>query len=111
MRQWNPSVMDNYYSSELSLGAIRKIAGFLSQESKLYFLTHSIVEPTEELIHSTPLGCCWCYKAHHDEVLEVSWANGGGFQTAIYFLHLCCELNKIVLQDIATMSMEHPSRT
>lgn len=105
MGQWNPSIFDNSYSAKLPLGPMRKLAGFHSS-NKMYYNPRTTCIPEEELLRATPMGA-WCYEAL-EGVLEVS--NDGENQTAIHTLKFFCELNKVFLQDAASMLILHPER-
>jgi hypothetical protein len=54
-------MFDNHYSCKLSLGPIRKLAGYNSDD-ELYYNTRTIVMPDEALLPTTPIGK-WCYDA------------------------------------------------
>ena len=100
MGQWNPSVFDNHYSIKLPIGSIRKLAGYVSK-SNVYFNTRTTVEPSADLLNTTPMGS-WVNNSYAD-VLEKARINGGGYKTAIHFLRCLVELNKIFLQDVTAL--------
>ena len=100
MGNWNPSIFDKSYSSKIPMAAIRKLAGFV-EDHKFYFVPRTAVEPPAELLHSTPIGK-WCYNAL-EAVLEKDV--DGKHITAVMVLRFMCELNKIVIQDVAAMSV------
>ncbi|KAG7347926.1 centromere DNA-binding like protein [Nitzschia inconspicua] len=100
MGQWNPSVFDNYYSTKLPIGSIRKLAGYISK-SNIYYNTRTTVNPNDELLKSTPIGS-FVYTAL-DGVLEQAQNHRGGYDTAIHFLRCLAELNKVFLQDAAAL--------
>ncbi|KAG7364178.1 hypothetical protein IV203_037380 [Nitzschia inconspicua] len=100
MGQWNPSVFDNYYSTKLPIGSIRKLAGYVSK-SNIYYNTRTTVNPNDALLKSTPMGS-FVYTAL-DGVLEQAQIHRGGYDTAIHFLRCLAELNKVFLQDAAAL--------
>ena len=107
MGQWNPSVFDNHYSTKLPIGSIRKLSGYISK-SNVYFNTRTTVEPSAELLYSTPMGY-WVYSAYED-VMEKAKLEGGGYETAIHFLRCLVELNKIFIQDAAALLVHKEDR-
>jgi Centromere DNA-binding protein complex CBF3 subunit, domain 2 len=102
MGQWSPSMFDNHYSCKLPLRPIRKLAGFQS-DSKLYYNKRAVVEPSESMLRSTPMGH-WCYDAY-SAVIEKD--QDGKHQTAQHVLRFLCELNRIFLQDAAAITVLH----
>jgi hypothetical protein len=80
------------------------MAGF-DPDSKMYFNTRTVVEPSDELKLATPMGK-WCY-AHLEQLNAVA---NGKFQTAVHFLKFLCEINRVFLQDAAAMAALHPER-
>ena len=59
MGQWNPSTFDNHYSSKIPMKAMRMLAGY-ENETDLYFNTRTSVQPSDDLLRATPIGC-WVY--------------------------------------------------
>ena len=102
MGQWNPSIMDNSYSSKLPIGPMRKLAGFHS-ENKMYFNTRTTVRPSNSLKRKTPLG-----KFSFDMLdALVEQDRSGDHPTAMHVLRYFCELSEVLLQDAAVMSVVH----
>jgi hypothetical protein len=107
MGQWNPSCFDAAYSTKLPLGAIRKLAGFVSA-NKLYFNTRTTVEPPDELLRKTPIGV-WAIDAQQN-LLEARGTSDSKCQTALHFLKFMAMLNRVFIQDSAAMMVLHSER-
>ena len=86
--------------------AIKKLAGF-EGDHKFYHLPRGAVDPCDKLLLSTPNGK-WYYD-DFDAVVENN--TEGKHQTAYQCLKFLGELNKIVVQDAATVAVLHPKRT
>ena len=109
MGQWSPDVVDNSYSSKLPMGPMRKLAGYHGS-TPMYYNTRTVVEPSQELLRSTPIGR-FCYNVC-SFVGEKALASKkvGEHLTALNFLKFLCEINKVFLQDAAAMIIADPER-
>lgn len=105
---WNPSLMDSTYSSKLPLKPIRTMAGYPSK-TNFYYLPRGTVEPSQELLESTPIGK-WVYRATEQVEERVLHSGGASHQTAHHFLYFMKDLNRFFLQDAAAMIIENESR-
>ena len=105
---WNPSLVDATYSSKLPLKPIRTMAGYPSK-TKFYYLPRGTVEPSEELLQSTPMGR-WVYTACEQLEFRITQSGGSSHQTAHHFLCFMKDLNKFFLQDAAAMIIEDEGR-
>jgi hypothetical protein len=103
---WNPSMQDSCYSTKLPMKPIRRLAGFTTSGG-LHYNPRTVVSVPMSLQEATPIGQ-WVFNARNK--VKAANAMGGQLYTAQNFLEFLIELNIVFLQDIATITIEHPSR-
>ena len=58
---WDPKIQENSYSTKLPMKPMRNLAGY-TQSNGLFYNKRTVVEPSKDLLHSTPIGG-WVYAA------------------------------------------------
>ena len=91
---WNSDIYDDSYSSRLPMNAIRT---FGWQDPSCCYIPRQGVDAEESLLRQLPIGAF-----AYDALAELQ-ATKDGKITAIKFLELLCELNKIFIQEPAAM--------
>jgi hypothetical protein len=104
---WNPSMQDSSYSAKLPMRPIQKLAGFVSANG-MHYNPCTQVEVLEELARLTPIGQ-WVIGAFEKVGQAVSDSGLPKF-TAYNVMKFFVELNRLFLQDAATMMLKHPKR-
>jgi hypothetical protein len=104
---WNPSMQDSCYLTKLPMRPIRKLAGFVHANG-MHYNPRTVVEVPEELQRLTPIGG-WAIDACTNVEAAISSSGLPKF-TAYNVLQFMVELNKVFLQDAATMMIKHPER-
>ena len=103
---WNPSIMDQCYTSKLPLVSIMAMAGF-SGPNVFYYNCRTTVDPPEELLRLTPIGK-WVHSALEqvEERIRIERSrkeNSNKYATAHHVLWFFKDLNRFFLQDAAAM--------
>jgi hypothetical protein len=104
---WNPSMQDASYSTKLPMRPIRKLAGFVHANG-MHYNPRTMVEVPEELARLTPIGG-WALDAFFNVEAAISEQGLPKF-TAYNVLKFLVDLNKVFLQDAATIMIQHPER-
>ena len=105
LRNWDPSIQQTSYSTKLPMRPIRKLAGF-TKANGMYYNPRCAVQVPLDLQKKTPIGC-WAI----DALSSLQETVGGHSKyTALNFLNLMVELNKVVIQDVAAMIVTCPQR-
>jgi hypothetical protein len=106
MGNWNPSIQDASYSTKLPMKPIRNLAG-CKKAGGMYYNKRTVIEPPFELLQMTPVGR-WVYQAK--SWVDEANLNGAGKTTAANFLNFMVALNRVFIQDAATMMIQFPER-
>jgi hypothetical protein len=73
----------------------------------MYYNKRTVIEPPFELLQMTPAGR-WVYQVK--SWVDKANLNGAGKTTAANFLNFMVALNRIFIQDAATMMIQFPER-
>jgi hypothetical protein len=97
---WNPDVVESYYSAKIPLRVLRLMAGH-SREKGLVFLPRAGVKPSEEL-----LDLVFPWASQEMEKLISRTNQNGQYATAINFLRMLLRLRTVILQDAAVFLLK-----
>ena len=102
---WNPDVRQSRYSTKLPMKGIRAMAGF-TEEKDPHWNPRVACEVPEELTQQI---FPWI-EEELEKVLEANRVDKKERYTAMAFLKVLKELRAIIIQDAATILIEHPER-
>jgi hypothetical protein len=105
---WNPSIQETTYSSSIHIIPVRAMAGFVEANGMYYNPRTVMDDGLEVLMANTP----FARFSHVPEMLlqRIRADKKVKCYTAYEFASFMNNLNKVFIQDAATMLIKHPDR-